>query len=330
MTQKRRPISKMILPFILLLTDVLFVYLAFFSESTSLVGKIIYFAMLELTLSVNIFLLVTAISGLQKSTDMFFKSSGSKLLWLLIFINFDFVVIASVFAALINLLFLLCLVLPLFHFLIFAMMWKYCNTDSDKIKPTDTNKYLGVGVNGHYVFDGVDILAEANHTITKISGIKLINPFNPQHSFVCENLLYVTGKDFKFYVATRQIDEIYSVIFFARNKDGLRYRLNKHKKEDFELNKNIFLAYGTTEKPSDDNFVYVENKLRYKITNINSEDAKSNVVIEQKTELPHLTSQNKISNWFGDNFNFASRKEADSFVKFVVEQTKNGILDGEY
>lgn len=330
MKPKKNSLMKFALPILLLIADAFFVYLSFFNPATTLLGKILFFAILELTLPTNLFLLSTATNGIENSIDIFFKSNKSKLLFALLFINFDFLVISITLSFAINLFYLLGLILPIAYFLVFAMLWKYFNEDSQKIKKNKTNKYLGVGVCGHYVFDGVDVLSEKNYTKTDVKDMFLINPFNPHFVFTSEQVLYVTGKSYKFYIATYDIDKTFTLIFLVRIKDALRFKLNTHRKEDFELNKNIFLAYCADKTENDDNFVYVENKLRYKIANSNSKTEKKKVTIEQKTELPHLTSQNKISNWFGDSFEFASQKEADTFVKFVVEQTKNGALDSEF
>ena len=50
---------------------------------------------------------------------------------------------------------------------------------------------------------------------------------------------------------------------------------------------------------------------------------KSFVDIEQKTELPNLTPQNKISNWIGDSFPLETKKQAEEFVRFAIEQIKS-------
>jgi len=331
MRLKSQTIIRKIFPILLLLTDVLFLYWAFFDASATLLSKILFLSILELTLPSNIFMLRASFVGVANSLDIFFKNRNSKTLYAILFVNFDFIVVSVVFSFVISLFYLLCLILPIVHFLIIVMLFKYCNKDSQKIRTMQTNKYLGIGISGHYVFDGVDILSDKNHTKTNEKNIKLTNPFNQKFSCIAQEVLYVTGKDYKFYVATYKIDEIYTLIYMLRNKDALRYKLNKHIKEDFDLNKNIYLAYCSdkTENDNNDDFVYVQNKLRYKITNTNSQTEKSKVLIQQKTELPHLTSQNTISTWFGDSFAFNSRKEADMFVKFVIEEAKNGALDSE-
>ena len=206
-------------------------------------------------------------------------------------------------------------------------MWKYCNYDSEKINTMSTNKYLGIGISNHYVFDGVDVLSEKNHKKADLKNIKMINPFNQIYSYNSENVYYVDGKDYKFYIATKKLNELYTLIFLVRNKDAARYFLNKHLKEDFELNKNIFTAYCLKENSKDEEFVYVRQNFRYKISKYYE---KYNVQIEQKTELPHLNSQNGVSNWFGDTLSFASQEEANRFVKYVIKQSEQSALDTKF
>lgn len=330
MKYKKPPLFRKIIPFIFLLLDVALLYWAFFDANATLLAKLICFALFELSLPVNLFMAYTTFVGLENNLKMFFKQTHSRMLIVLWFVIFDCVVISTVLAVFVNLFYLIGLAVPVLYSVLFVSMWKYCNFDSNKIKTTITNKYLGVGISNHYVFDGVDILSEKNHQKVDYKPIKMLNPFNPSFSLDSEQLLYVNGKDFKFYVATKKMSELYTLIFLARNKDAIRYKSNKNKKDDFEMNKNICIAYSQNNVQKEEGYVYVENKLRYKLTPISPESEKINVEIQQRTELPHLTSKNIISNWFGDSFDFPSRTEADMFVKYVVEETKKGALDGEF
>ncbi|MBO7508155.1 MAG: hypothetical protein J6T39_00730, partial [Clostridia bacterium] len=281
-------------------------------------------------LPVNLFMVYTTFVGIENNLQIFFKQTHSRMLMVILFVIFDYAVISTVLAIFISLFYLIGLAVPVLYSILIIMLWRYCNYDSKQIKATITNKYLGVGISNHYVFDGVDILSEKNYQKVEHKPIKMFNPFNPSFAFDSEQLLYVNGKDFKFYIATRKINEIYTLIFLARNKDAIRYKLNKDKKKDFEMNKNICIAYSKDEPKKEEGYVYIENKLRYKFTPISPTSEKINVEIQQKTELPHLTSKNIISNWFGDSFDFPSRAEADMFVKYVVEETKKGALDNEF
>lgn len=322
MKEKTNNISKKIFAIIGLLVDLFFCILAF-DSGDDLVFAIIFFALFELTFHINLFLTYVAFLKDGDGFEIFFKETKSKMIPFFVFVSIDEILVAICFAILKNTWYLLGLVIPVTILILLFAIWQYFNKDSKRLRAKATNKYLGVAVNNHFVFDGVDVLSEKVAQKMDSKKMLLFNPFNTKYHFVADAILYVSGKDYKFYVATHKISELYSLVFLARNKDALRCRLNKQTEQDYEVNKNIYVAYCLSGAESADDFVYSGDKLRYKITNKKQDGTqKSFVNIEQKTDLPNLTTENKISNWFGNTFSFDSRKQADDFVKFVIEQIK--------
>ena len=317
MNNKKFNFKNKLISIFLVIINVLLIYFAFFSNSLSLIGKIFSLFLLEISFPISIFIFYSTFIDSQTFLKIFFKFTHSKFLLLLLLINFDFITVCIVFSVLYNLYFLICLSIPLFYLLLIILLWNYCNYDSEKLNTKKTDKYLGVGISNHFMFNGVDILAEKNCLKTFSKTIKLINPFNTSHFFITQKLSYISGKDYKFYIATHKYNELFTLIFLVRNKDSIRYFLNKNKQEDFKLNKNIYIAYCLEKQKIDESFIYFQDKLRYKLTKLKN---KYQVQIEQKTELPHLTSNNKVSNWFGDSFMFEKKEDANRFVKFVMEQ----------
>ena len=322
MVEKNNSVLKKIFAIVGLVVTLFFCFLGLASNA-SMAEQIGYFAVFELLICENLFFVHNAFSK-KHSFDIFFVESKSGMIPLFWAICANEVAVAICYAVLKNLWYLLWLIAPILTMLALLAIWRYFNFDSKCLHARETNLYLGVAVNNHFVYDGVDILSSKFCQNAGKRKLTLLNPLNGAYSYSADNVFYVSGKDYKFYVATHKISDLYTLAYLVRNKDAFRIKKNKHIDEDYELNKNIYVAYCLDDEKPEQDYTYSGENLRYKITSKKQDGTqKSFVDIEQKTELPNLTPQNKISNWIGDSFPFETKKQAEEFVRFAIEQIKS-------